>query len=257
MIGRLAATLLLWCLCAMAHAQAPVRVQVEGAVRNPGTFEVPDGSRLSVAVLAAMPTADAYPTGASLLRRDAIREQLRRKAALAHDLQQLAQAEDAALRATADALARQLDAMPVTGRIHTLIDPRRVEVEPAANLLLAEGDRVVYPRRPGTVRIVGAVAAPCDVPHVPLRDAAAYLDACPQLTADRDWLYAIQPDGAIQRLGIALWNRSPSQSLAPGAMLYVPLPARALRGLDVDFNGEFATFLATQTVPGPADGGVP
>ena len=257
MIWRLAAIALLWCLCAMAHAQAPVRVQVEGAVRNPGTFEVPEGSRLSEAVLAAMPTADAYPAGASLLRRDATREQLRLKAALVHDLQQLAQAEDAALRNTAAALARQLDAMPVTGRIHTLLDPRRMEVEPAANLVLAEGDRVVYPRRPGTVRIVGAVAVPCDVAHVPLRDAAAYLDACPQLSADRDWLYAIQPDGAIQRLGIALWNRSPSQPLAPGAVLYVPLPARALRGLDVDFNAEFATFLATQAVTDTAEGGMP
>lgn len=257
MIGRLAVIALLWCVAAMAHAQVPLRVQVEGAVRNPGTFEVPEGSRLSVAVLAAMPTADAYPTGASLLRRDAIREQLRLKAALAHDLEQLAQADGAALRATADALARQLDAMPVTGRIHTLLDPRRVEIEPAANLPLAEGDRIVYPRRPHTVRIVGAVAAPCEVAHTPLRNAALYLDACPQLSADRDWLYAIQPDGAIQRLGIALWNRSPPQPLAPGAVLYVPLPARALRGLDVDFNAEFATFLATQTVTDASEGDMP
>lgn len=257
MIGRLGAIALLWCVATMAHGQAPVRVQMEGAVRNAGTFEVAEGSRLSVALLAAMPTADAYPTGASLLRRDAIREQLRLKAALAHDLQQLAQAEDAELRTTVDALAQQLDAMPVTGRIHTLLDPRRVEVEPTANLPLAEGDRIVYPRRPGTVRIIGAVAATCDVPHVPLRDAAAYVDACPQLTADRDWLYAVQPDGAIQRLGIAGWNRSPPQPLAPGALLYVPLPARVLRGFDADFNGEFATFLATQTVAAPVAGDVP
>ncbi|PJJ96591.1 hypothetical protein CO641_12020 [Lysobacteraceae bacterium NML91-0213] len=238
-----------------AHAQAMLQVRVEGAVRTAGTFEVPAGSRLAEVALAAMPTREAWPTGASLLRQAAAREQLRLKAALLHDVGVLRQAEDTDTRAVAAALERELQAMPVTGRMPVQLEPRRLEMLPDANTPVADGDRLVYPRRPTTVRITGAVVEPCVVGHAPLRDAAAYLESCATRGADPDWLHVIQPDGSHRRIGIAPWNRSPAQALAPGAVLYVPLPPRALRTLEGDFNAEFAAFLATQPVatqPGAA-----
>ncbi|MFT4256211.1 MAG: capsule biosynthesis GfcC family protein [Pseudoxanthomonas sp.] len=238
---------------AMAQtAPGSLHASVEGAVQRPGGFDLPAGARLADAVLAAMPNRHAYPLGAALLRRDAALEQARTRAGLSHDLGALAALPDidpqtAALIA---GLRAWLDALPATGRVPALLEPRALEVDPAANRPLADGDRFVYPARPGTVRVVGAVAQPCELPQVPLRDARDYLDDCaPAKAADRDWLYAIQPDGRVQRLGIAAWNRSAPQPLAPGALVYVPLAERTLREVSPAFNREMAGFLATQHLP--------
>lgn len=243
-------TLCVFVAATCAQAQT-LRVQVDGAVRNPGLQSHASGTRLSEAVVAAMPTDEAFATGAVLTRQSEQQAQIRLKAGLLHDLGVLAQSYDAALAAQADALADQIYPMPVTGRVVTELSPRRLEMSPAANLPLVDGDHVYYPRRPSHIRIVGAVVAPCFVPHTPLEDALAYLQHCPQHGADRDWLFIVQPDGHVQRIGIALWNRSEPRALAPGATLYVPLPARVLRGLGGDFNVEFAMFLATQRADTP------
>jgi len=241
------ALLFLCLLIAATCAQAQtLRVQVDGAVRNAGIQTHGAGARLSAAVIAAMPTDEAYATGAVLTRRSAQQNQIRLKAGLLHDLGVLAASADPGVSAQADALADQVYALPVTGRVVTELSPRRLDISPAANLPLVDGDHVYFPRRPTQVRVVGAVVAPCAVPHAPIDDALTYLSQCLVQGADRDWLFVVQPDGRVQKIGIALWNRSEPQALAPGATLYVPLPARQLRGLSGDFNAEFAEFLATQ-----------
>lgn len=233
-----------------AQAQSEtLQVRVEGAVQRPSVFEVPNGTRLAEVLLAAMPTDAAYTPAAALLRPAAIEAQTRLKAGVLHDLQAL-QGARAVSAATVDAAARleaELAALPVTGRIRNELDARVVEVRPEANPVLQAGDRIVYPTRPAQVRVTGAVVAPCMLPHAPLRDALDYLHDCPVAGADRDLLFVVQPDGAVQMLGIGAWNRSPPQALAPGATLYVPLSARDLRRADAeDLNRELADFLATQ-----------
>lgn len=246
------------CLVAGLFSAAPgasaqdVRVQVSGEVRQPGEHALPAGSRFADAVLAAGPTAQAYPLGAAVLRPAVEAEQQRLKAGLLYDIELLAASAGTSpdVAARAAALHAWLDTLPATGRVRAEMDPRRLETDPASNRRLASGDRFVYPPRPTTVQVVGAVAAPCTLAHVPLRDAADYLrDCAPIAGADRELLYAIQPDGAVQRLGIALWNRNAPQALAPGAVLYVPLDERALRKLVPDLNGELAQFIATQPLP--------
>jgi hypothetical protein len=140
-------------------------------------------------------------------------------------------------------MQQRLRAMPVTGRqLPALLDPRPLEISDQ-NHLLAEGDRIVYPLRPSNVRVLGAVQHACTLPLVPLQAARLYLPHCPlTAAADPDWLYVIQPDGRIQRQGIAMWNRDPGQSLAPGAVIYVPV-----RGA---INDDITRFLATQLLPG-------
>jgi len=234
-------------LVSAATTAQPLQVRVDGAVARPGPQSLPTGSRLADAVIAAKATDAAYPTGAMLLRRPAQQAQLRLKAGLMHDLGVLEAGGDADVAALARELADWLDRLPVTGRVRTELSPRRLESTPAANLPLVDGDRVHYPMRPTSVRIVGAVDRACITTHVPLQDAHAYLASCPVHAAgSREWLFVIQPDGAIQRIGTALWNRSEPQALAPGAVLYVPLAERATRALHGDFNAELAGFLATQ-----------
>ncbi len=239
----LSACALLAATCAQAQT---LRVTVEGAVSAPGLQRHVDGARLSDAVIAAMPTDSAYPTGAVLTRQSAQQTQIRLKAGLLHDLEALALSRDASLSRQAERLADHIDALPVTGRVVTELAPRRLEASPASNLPLMDGDHLYYPLRPSQVSVVGAVDAPCLLAYVALQNASDYLQHCPVQGGDPDWLFAVQPDGTVHRIGIALWNRSEPVSLAPGATLYVPLPERALRALSGDFNTEFAQFLATQ-----------
>lgn len=230
---------------ATADAQT-LQIRIDGEVEKPGVQTHAADARLAEAVIAAAPTDTAYPIAAMLMRRPAEQAQLRLKAGVMHDLGVLEASGDREVAAVARDLADWIDRLPVTGRVRTELSPRRLESMPAANLPLIDGDRVHYPQRPTHVRVVGAVVEPCTTSHVALQDALAYTADCPLRAASRDWLFVIQPDGVVQRLGIALWNRSEPQALAPGAVVYIPLPDRATRRLDGDFNAELAEFLATQ-----------
>jgi len=235
---------------------APIRVQLAGAVSHPGTLTLKQRARLSDAALAAQPRPDAYLLGAAWLRADLQRSQLRLKAGVLFDLGQLQQhalhGDRTGLAALAGRLRQWLAAMPVTGRQPALLDPRAVEINTAKNHLLADGDQLVYPRRPGDIRVVGAVVHDCRLPLVPLQDARLYLAACPgDHAADPDTIYVIEPDGRVFVQGIALWNRSTPRVLAPGAVIYVPLRASAIKPIDPSLNHDLAAFLATQLLPGP------
>lgn len=231
---------------------AVMRVSVEGEVKHPGLQTIAAGTRLAPILWRAMPLPVAYIPSAALLRESARTAQLRLKAGLEYDLRQWIEGDNVVLADAARSMLTQLQPLPITGRISgQSLETRWLEIRPQLNLPAADGDRIIYPPRTDSVHIVGAVQHSCTLAHVPLRDARLYLEQCPRLlAADKDLLYVIQPDGNVSMHGIALWNRGARQSLAPGAVLYVPLDAKATRALDPDFNGEYARFLATQIATG-------
>lgn len=235
-----------------------VQVEVTGAVQRPGRQALPAGARLSDAILAATPRSEAYLLGAALLRRSDALAQTRDKAGLLFDLETLGRISrvSAAVADEARRLHDWLEPLPVTGRVRSPLEPRLLEIDPGGNRVLADGDRVVFPHRPETVQVIGAVGRHCELLHRPLQGAAAYLADCrPSEAADRDWIYLVQPDGHVEQLGVALWNRSRAQPLAPGAVIVVPLAEREVRVVNPGFNAQLAAFVATQVLP--ASGGEP
>lgn len=250
-----AALLLLLAVSATGFA-APVQVQVAGAVTATGTVTLKDRTRLSDAALAARPLPTAYMLGAAWLRPSLLESQQRLKAGILFDLtslQQRAISKDKPELATlAGNLLDWIKPMPVTGRQPALLDPRAVEVDAPENHPLADGDRLYYPLRPDTIRVVGAVRQACSLPLVPLQDARLYLASCPMVDqADRDMIYVIEPDGRVFVEDVALWNRTAPKMLAPGALIYVPLSTHAIKPVDPLLNDDLAAFLATQLLPGP------
>ena len=252
--GVLVAAMALWISPVSAHAS--LQVMVTGAVAHPGQLNLPAGARLADAVAAAKVDDAAYVLGAAWLRPAEHRVQLRLKAGLLYELRTIARQarvqQHAGLQVLAQRLTAQLSAMPVTGRqVVTTLEPHDLQIDDAANLPLQSGDRLVYPPRPQTIHVLGAVDHDCRLPLVPLRDAREYLNACPRsASADPNLLYVIQPDGHVFVQGVALWNRSAPMSLAPGAVLYVPLEPRLIHpAADGRFNADMAKFLATQILP--------
>jgi len=234
-------------------AANPIYVEADGHVRNSGSQALPAESRLSVAALAASPDSDAYLLGAALLRQSNMHAQTRLKAGLLFDLEALAsQHESPELVAAARAMAESFANLPVTGREPQLLDPRGLEASREENRPAKAGDRLIYPARPETVTVTGAVTRSCTLPHSFRSDARAYRQACDVLrVASRDDLYVIQPDGRLQKLGIALWNRGEPVHLAPGAIVFVPLDDKQIKSIAPEINEEAARFLATQVLDAP------
>lgn len=241
----------LLCSAGAAAAQegGTLRITLEGQTAVRGVVELPGGARLSDAMLAARPAADAYLPGASYQQHAERAGQLRLRAGLAHTLSVLERTGKPAIQAAASGMAAWLEAHPATGRISIPAAARLMQVQPRINPVLGDGDLISFPVRPDTVRVMGAVAEPCTLPHRPHQDARAYARACaPTQAADPNDLYVIQPDAMVQKLGVAAWNRADPQAVAPGGTVYVPLREAQLGDLDPDFNAEFASFVATQPV---------
>lgn len=244
-------SLLLW--AASAHAAA-VPVEASGSVHNPGKHQLPSGSRLSRLALTAAPTADAYLLGAALLREPQRLEQTRLKAGLMFDLEQLESTatSKSAVAVSIQQLLRWIDSLPVTGRVAHPLESRVLEATRAYDLPVQAGDHLFYPARPTTITISGAVSQQCTLAHIALQAPIVYLQHCKKTVgASADYIHVIQPDGHTERLGIALWNRGPASSLAPGAVIFVPLAETVVRKTAPSFNEDAVRFLATQLLAAP------
>jgi hypothetical protein len=245
--------LCLHALPSLAQSVATLNVEAAGAVGRPGSATYPSDARLSSAALAAKVEPDAYMLGAAWLQPMLQREQLRLRAGLVYELgairRQAISGGNTALAEAGATFQAWLSERPITGRRPAVaLDPARLEVTPADDWPLHEGDKLFYPRRPSGIRVVGAVREACQLSHVPMQDARRYLAACPaSAAADPDMIYVVQPDGAVFEQDIALWNRAAPRPLAPGAWIYVPFSRRAIAGAADDaFNRDVADFLATQ-----------
>ena len=237
-----------------ASAQSTVRVDVTGQVSHAGMLDLPAQARLHDAAAAAGVSHGAYSAGAGWYQAHLIKSQQRLKAGIVFDLSLLgaggAQHDgNQALTAAARTMLAWVSLLPVTGRRPAVkLDPDLLEISRQDNYLVEAGDHLVYPARPETVRIIGAVAHPCVLPQRALQDVRTYLAACPASpVADKDTAYLIQPDGSVLSLGIALWNRSAPTTIAPGAVVFIPFDVHAISRLGTGhLNGELADFLATQ-----------
>ncbi|MBT8765780.1 capsule biosynthesis GfcC family protein [Metapseudomonas boanensis] len=232
-------------------ASAAPTVTVEGDAAEPGPYTVSAKTRLHDVLLPAQVSPKAYLLGAAWLHGPLREEQVRLKLGVLFDLATLernALLDDRlALAELATRLSAKVQAMPVTGRRVAELDPVKVELNREHNPVLSAGDRLLYPPRPDFVVVEGAVQAECRLPFVPFLPARDYLDACPRhAEADPDELFVVQPDGRVQRQGVALWNRTEAPAPAPGARIYVPVRSAGQGEPTPDLNAEFAAFIATQ-----------
>ena len=224
-------------------------VDIRGVVLSPGSYSLPSGARLNDAARTGQVSARAWFHGAALLRQSAMEPQQRLKSGTLFEINANrvhAQAENRTeLLELLDRFYEKTQAMPVTGRIVTEMDPLQ-QLILANNVLLEDGDRLLYPARAEQVRVTGAVKDECVLPYQPGAQPVAYLKACPRHeAADPSVVYLIQPNGEWSVAGVAAWN-SESANIALGAVIYVPLKTTWLSPIAAGLNKDMAAFLATQ-----------
>ncbi|MDR9754374.1 capsule biosynthesis GfcC family protein [Pseudomonas sp. SZMC_28357] len=237
--------------CLLVSSASQAAVMVTGDVQNPGPIPLPAGGRLVDVIGEAVPNAESYWLGAFLLRKSLLEPQTRLKTGVLFDLQVLQRTAllfDLPSRAAlAVRLTEQVSAMPVTGRQVTVLDPVAIEVGFALNVRLDDGDQLIYPKRVDEVQVVGAVADTCHLPYHVGQEASEYLDDCEQLPdAEADYLWLIQPDGSVRRVGNAAWNRESGHVPAAGSKIMVPVKNDDLDPPIPELNQQLAEFIATQ-----------
>lgn len=213
------------------HPREPRWVEIAGEVRQPGRYDLTPGERLSSLIARAGGlTPDAYPDGAVFTRESARRaeeEGFRRVAAemdrgLALALLRESPPSPAQVELTRQ-LADSLRGVRAVGRITVEADPAALASDPAADILLEPGDRILFPKRPLTVTVSGEVLSPASLRFVPGKEAADYLREAGGLTrfADRGLIFVLYPDGSSQPLA-APRGRHALLTIPPGSTLVVP-----------------------------------
>lgn len=189
-------------------------ITLKGEMQHPGTYGIRPGEKLSsVLARAGGFSAQAYPYGAVLMRRD-VRE-LEMQSRL--ELVQRIKAEQVSLRALPEADAdqknakltaiaetettlQQLQANPPIGRVVVHVQPDLKEWrDTARDVAVRDGDILFVPKKTGYVMVNGQVFNATAISYQPGRSAKWYLSQAGGLTplADRKSIFVIRADGSV------------------------------------------------------------
>lgn len=226
-------------------------VTVSGDVQKPGQYEIAADARLLDVVLPSRPNAESYWLAATWLHKPELEKQQRLKVGVLFDLKMVERGALLDGKESRAALAARLfdevSRLPVTGRKVAVLDPIALEVSFARNYPLADGDQLIYPTRPTTVEVLGAIGEPCELAFRPMQQARDYLESCTVLKdAEGDYLWLIQPNGEVRRIGNGGWNREDGAIVAAGSKILVPIKTSDIDPPTPDLNQQLAEFLATQ-----------
>jgi polysaccharide biosynthesis/export protein len=215
-------------------------ISVKGEVKNPGTYGIRPGEKLSSVLMRAGGfQSDGYVYGA-ILQRPQVREleakeqiqmvlrvkDLQSNLALLPDTDpKQKQAKEMALQQYQTTLTQLTSTAPV-GRVAIRISPDINRWKnTAADVEVRAGDTLVIPKRPGFVMVSGQVFNPTAVSYRPGKSAKWYLSqgGGPTKLADKKSIFVIRADGSVIGTNGSLWSgNSLNAVLQPGDTVVVP-----------------------------------
>jgi polysaccharide biosynthesis/export protein len=215
-------------------------ISVKGEVKNPGTYGIRPGEKLSsILERAGGFQPDAYAYGA-VLRRVQVREleakdqnqMILRVKDEQSNLQLLPEtdpdkkrAKDLALQQWQTAL-EQLSSNPPTGRVAIRISADIPQWQNTnADVEVRAGDSIEIPKKPSYVMVTGQVYNPTAVSYRPGKSAQWYLGQSggPTQLANKKAIFVIRADGSVLGSSQGLWSgESLSAELRPGDTVVVP-----------------------------------
>ncbi len=215
-------------------------ITVKGEVKNPGTYGIRPGERLSAILERAGGfQPDAYPYGA-VLRRVQVRdleskqqdEMILRVKDLQDNLELLPDSDPKQKQAKEMALQQyqatltELSANPPAGRMAIRISTDIAHWKnTSADVEVRTGDTLLIPKRPGFVMVSGQVFNPTAVSYRPGKSAKWYLSQSggPTTLANKKAIFVIRADGSVIGTSESLWGgNSMNAVLQPGDTVVVP-----------------------------------
>ncbi|MBI3090839.1 MAG: SLBB domain-containing protein [Candidatus Tectomicrobia bacterium] len=249
-------------------------VTVEGEVRFPGVYALTKSDRISDLVERAGGfTADAYLPG-SVFTRARVREmeqqrieemlKLQEREALRLSAEEASQNQKdegkrkAALE-TRQRLASTLRSIKAAGRVVITLNPQEGLKKSKFDLMLEDGDRLLVPRIPKTVTLIGEVLNPATILHTPDQDAGYYLEKVGGYTekANKSKLFIVRADGSVYAPGFSQASRwfatdVASADVQPGDTIVVPEKLDLKRFNFGDLRDLTTTVLSTAVLAGTA-----
>lgn len=216
---------------------------LKGQFNAPTSLNYDQLPRLSQVLTHHPLTNQAYRLGFQLQRPSAQRQQAHTKAHILQTLKQLSQQTPAA-----KALFQLMQSLPVTGRMRLKTSLDGIEAQPNNDPLLNAGDRLYMPAYPNTVTVVGWTGTQ----QLPFNSQWLLTDYLKQIrfddAANKSFVWLIQPDGRLTHSAVGYWNRK-AYTVAPGAIIYVPIQDSYVKSFHPTFNKDVAHFLTTQPLP--------
>ncbi len=216
-------------------------VLLAGEFVRPGAYDIRRGERLSELIARAGGlTPQAFPYGAVFTRESVRLRQQEGFARTAREMEsgmvQVATAQASAggtmarngidladaIRAGRE-LASALREVRAAGRMVIEANPVVLAARPELDVLMEPGDRVVVPKRPNEVTVVGSVLNPGSMQFNSGWKAERYVRAAggAQRFADAERAFIVLPNGASTPAGLSGWM-SGGPAVPPGSLIVVP-----------------------------------
>ena len=215
-------------------------VKISGAIKNPGTYLLPIGSKLSELIdMTGGYEKTAYPFGGFLNNQKALKINKESKQKLYDKfLTNLIESGASGIigtqQETLPLILKQIKDSPVSGRVIAEFDLKILKSNPDLDTILEEGDEILIPNLTQQVYIQGEVNNPGAVRYSEMKDHSYYINVSGGLlnSADKKTIFVIHPNGETQNLKIdtyalSLMARSQNDLIYPGSIIYVPKASRA------------------------------
>jgi polysaccharide biosynthesis/export protein len=217
-------------------------VSIEGQVRYPGEYGILRAERLSsVLHRAGGLTEVAYPYGTVFLRQSVAQQQADASKKTASDIRSqlfavlmrptstTAQPPSAETIVALQALLSQIESQPALGRVSFTADPEVLANEPSRDPVMEPGDRIVVPKRPSSISVLGEVTQPGAFPVEQSMSVDDYVEEAGGFTefADSSKVIVVLPDGRAH-VKEKSWLSFGKEELPPGTVIVV---ARNVTGI--------------------------
>lgn len=155
----------------------------------------------------------------------------------------LRQKDDALLAATVDSVRSQLAELKVIGRQLVPLDPDMIRLHPELDRRLSGEYQLYIAAEPRSVRLFGALAPHGKRDFLPGKDVSDYFTGLQHLEgAEHDTAWIITPQGDVQPVPIAYWNRRHNE-MTPGSLLFLGVAVSALPEDFKDINEQIISLL--------------
>lgn len=207
-------------------------VTIEGAVKNPGKYLLPLGTKLSELIISAGGYEEsAYPFGGYLNNQRSLEINENSKDRLYNEFLNAIVRNASMISGAQESLGlvlKQLKEAEATGRIIAEFDLDVLKASPEKDTILEDNDEIVIPLITQQVFVQGDVSNPGAIRYRPNESLDFYINGSGGLleTADNNNIFVIHPNGESQNLSKQNFNflnaNNTNQIIYPGSIIFVP-----------------------------------
>ena len=225
--------------------QETFSVSVSGFIKNPGTYSISKGEKLSSLLKRAGGyERNAYPYGGVFTRSSVAKREKRAFIRAADQLEEGIATSltsgaitntgnpQLALSVISNLITRLKDISPI-GRIVTEMSLEKLKKNPEVDIVLNSGDRIYIPSEKSTITVTGEVLAPTSFVYSKNLRVSDYIKLAGGMadSADKKGIFVILPNGQAVR-NLDSWRIGRSK-IEPGSTIIVPRDSTPFNAISI------------------------